>query len=701
MASSNRIKVALAGAPNSGKTSVFNQLTGLNQQVGNYPGVTVDKKAGSFISGDIKIELLDLPGTHSLYPISDDERVVLDVLINPDSKIHPDYVLFVANASNLQRSLLLLSQISDLGIPVVCCLNMMDIASEEGLTIDIEKLRNELDVPVIEINGRTGKGLDELKQFAARIPKERNKAFSTHNNIPVTITKSITEISKCQTNYATQLLAAVYNTVNFLSDKQKAAIDNIEGIKDYPAIKIEVEDKSHRIELLKQITAKAIHTQSAIPTSFSQTADKILTHRVWGTLILLAILFTLFQAIFTLAEPPMNWIDSGFAALNSWLKSALPAGWLTNLLTDGIVTGIGGIVIFVPQIAILFGLVAVLEESGYMTRAVYLSDNLMRNVGLNGRSLVALISGVACAVPAIMSTRTIGNGKERLITIFVTPFISCSARIPVFIVLVAFVIPEHYYLGFINSQGLVMMGLYLLGVLAAIGSAWILSKIIKSKDHSMLMLEMPKYQWPLWKNVGITMFEKSKVFIIEAGRVIMVVSVILWALASFGPGDAMQHAEDAVIAEMTGTTATQEEIDNEIAARQLEASYAGQIGKFIEPAIRPLGFDWKMGIALVTSFAAREVFISTMATLYSSGSAEDDQTIIERLRSQRTETGEMVYNPARSFSLLLFYVFAMQCMSTLAIAKRETKSWKIPILQFVYMTGLAYIASLIAYNIMA
>lgn len=677
MSEKKTIRIALAGTPNAGKSSVFNHLTGLRQHVGNYPGVTVDKKLGHFKVDGKRVNVIDLPGTHSLYPVSDDERVVLNVLLDKENTDRPDLVIFIANGTNLQRSLLLMTQISDLGYPVICCVNMLDLAEEDGLEIDLVQLQKKLGLPVMKLNGRTGEGIDSLKQACLDVPPARSAPFT---GMPPDRYHS----------YLTQV-----NNKHLDHDPEPA------DRSDKAPIVMEVEDKTSRLDVLYDMVKSSTRKTGQEPSPFTSKVDRVLTHNVWGTLIFLGILFTMFQAIFSLAATPMDWIDQGFAALAGSVAASLPDTMWSSLLTDGVLAGIGGIVIFIPQIAILFGLVAVLEQSGYMTRAVYLSDNLMKHVGLNGRSLVALISGVACAVPAVMSARTISNWKERMITIFVTPFISCSARIPVYVVLIGFVVPANHGFGIINSQGLVMMGLYLLGVFAAIGSAWVLSKIMKSKERSILMLELPRYQWPQWKSVGITMWEKSKIFVWNAGRVIFVVSIILWALASFGPGDEMTQVRGEVEAHYEGTDTPEEVIENEIAAKELEASYAGHIGKFMEPAIEPLGFDWKIGIALVTSFAAREVFVGTMATIYSSASADDEASVIERMRSQTTIDGEPLYNRARSMSLLMFYVFALQCMSTVAIVKRETKSWLIAIAQFVAMTAIAYLASFITYSILA
>ena len=702
MKEKQRIKISLTGTPNSGKTSVFNRLTGLNQHVGNYPGVTVDKKTGTLKNDNGETaEILDLPGTYSLYPVSDDERVVIDVLLDEKGKLYPDKIVYVVNSAHIERCLMMLTQISDLGLPVICCLNMLDVSDKGGIHIDPTELEERLGIPVVKINARTGEGMPELKELIFKHQEPRSEKF-VDVFLDSDLAQQIAGQLSLNTRYSGHLHACHVDHLKYLDDEQKQMLRKAIEESEFSRVKAEIEDKKHRIELINSIAEKSVKKTLNLDDSSTSRIDKILTHKVWGTFIFIAILFIIFQSIFSFASMPMDWIDQGFASLTSWTNSMLPEHWLSDLLTDGVLAGIGGIVIFVPQIAILFGLVAILEESGYMPRAVYLSDSLMKRTGMNGRSLVALISGVACAVPAIMSTRTIGNKKERLTTIFVTPFISCSARLPVFVVLTAFAVPKTYYAGFISLQGLVMMFLYVLGVVAAILSAWVMKKILKTKESSFLMLELPSYQWPQWKNIGITMYEKSKVFVINAGQVILIISIVLWALVSFGPGDKMELAKTEVLQQYETSQLSEQEINNIVAAKQLEYSYAGYLGKAIEPAIRPLGFDWKMGIALITSFAAREVFVSTMATIYSAGSEDDEQTIIERMRKQKIPgTNELVYTRARSFSLMIFYVFAMQCMSTIAIVRRETKSWTIPIYQFLYMTGLAYLASFITYSLLS
>lgn len=662
----------------------------------NYPGVTVEKHTGHCKHGTKDYLVHDLPGCYSLYPVSSDERVVLDTLLEQSISGQKDIVIVVLNAAQLQRSLLLLSQIVDLGFPVVAALNMNDTALEESKVIQVDKLKSVLKVPLVEVNGRTGNGVKELLALIDSKGVTVRSPFISETHYKLTTVEHIQEYVSLDTLYGAYLLCCQAGRSSLLTlEAFQAAKDSAE----FFGLRKEVEDKQERILTIKTLLT-GVETKEGEGNRFVQRVDSVLTHKVWGSAIFLTVLFLLFQLVFAWATPMMDAIDEAFAWMSHVISGTLPQGIVKNLIVDGIIPGIGGVVIFIPQIAMLFGLVAILEESGYMSRAVFLSDKLMNKAGLNGRSIVSLISGVACAVPAIMATRTIGNHKERLITILVTPFITCSARLPVYLVLIAFIIPaEARWLGF-SSQGIVMFGLYMLGAFTALFAAYIMSRFIKTKESSFLMLELPAYQPPQIRNVLITVYEKSKVFVVEAGKVILVISVILWALSSYGPYNAMHLAELSVSQDIQAGNLEESLAADEVAARRLEASYVGHLGKFIEPSIAPLGFDWKIGIALITSFAAREVFVSTMATIYAAGSVDDDARIISRMRKERDRiTGEPIYTPLRSLSLVLFYVFALQCMSTLAIVKRETGSWWITIGQFVGMTGIAYLVSLGVYQL--
>jgi ferrous iron transport protein B len=705
MASRNILKIALLGNPNSGKSSLFNHLTGLNQKIGNFPGVTVDKKTGlSKINQQLVAEIIDLPGTYSLYPKSLDEQIVFDFLNSPNGIHYPDFLIVVVDVSNLKRNLLLFTQVRDLGFPVILALNMLDIAKRSGIDIDVEALKKELGVPVVSINARNGEGVDLLKTAISCPVHNAPDTFLDFSAFAPALVQEIKEKFRIKNNYLALQLAHRYKEIDSLSANEKKLIEELNTKHGFDSLLLQSKETVSRYEVIHEILAKVEKKENAEQRErLSHKIDKVLTHKIGGYLIFFLLLFLMFQAVFAWATVPMDLIDSGIAGLNNWLKDNLPNGPLVDLLTEGLIAGLGGILIFIPQIAILFAFIAILEESGYMSRVMFLMDKIMRQFGLNGRSVVPLISSVACAVPAIMATRSIDNVKERLVTIFVTPLMSCSARIPVFTVLIGLIVPQEYIFGFLNLQGLALMGLYLLGFVAAILSAWVMSKILKTKEKSYFIMEFPTYKIPRWKNVGITLVEKVKAFVFEAGKVILAISVVLWVLASYGPVEKISKAGELAVIEAKEKNLSESETNGLVAARKLEYSYAGYFGRFIEPAIKPLGFDWKIGIALITSFAAREVFIGTMATIYSVGDRSDDsETVMEQMRKEiNPDTGKPFYTVAVSFSLLIFYVFAMQCMSTLAVVYRETKGWKWPIIQFTYMTALAYVSSFIVYQLLS
>lgn len=703
MSSRRREKIALVGNPNSGKSSLFNQLTGLNQKIGNFPGVTVDRKSGycHLLNGTVA-EIIDLPGIYSIYPRSIDERIVSEILLDHHSKTTPDKVVVIADATNLKRSLLLLTQIVDLGLPTILAVNMMDLAARAGVSYDLKALSSKLGVPVVPINARNGVGMEELKRVIATSGMATPRPVFRIWNEATEPVKSVRSLLGVDNDYeAYQFLEQPYS-LNFLSAEKRAVLEDVRSRYNFFPGKYQGAETIQRYSIIQQILNDVtIRPGDQRWKQYSSRLDSILLHKVWGYVIFFALLFLIFQSIFAWAEIPMDMIDSLFARLSSYLGSALPEGRLTSLLAEGIVPGIGGILIFIPQIAILFAFISILEESGYMSRVVFMMDKIMRKFGLNGKSVVPLMSGVACAIPAIMATRTIDNWKERTITILVTPLMSCSARLPVFTILIALIVPGERVLGFFNLQGLALMGMYLLGFVAAIASASVMKLLIRVRERSYLIMEMPAYRIPKWSNVGYTIIEKTKAFVFEAGKVIISISIILWVLASYGPGDRFRNAEQYVSREVAGQDLSAEALENRIAAYRLEHSYAGIIGKWLEPAIRPLGYDWKIGIALITSFAAREVFVGTIATIYSIGTVDDDDTdtIRERLRQEKNpETGGRRFTPAVGFSLLVFYAFAMQCMSTLAVVYRETKGWKWPLIQLLYMTALAYLSALVVYQ---
>ena len=695
------LHIALVGNPNSGKSSIFNALTGLHQQVGNFPGVTVDKKTGVLQLPDAtNTTLIDLPGTYSLYPRRADEWVAYKVLMGTDDTIKADAVLLVADASNLKRNLLFCSQIIDLQIPVVMALTMNDIASSKGIKIDIAGLEKELGIPIVAVNPRKNKGITELKkalqQLTLNTSAGNDKKFIDVKKLAPTAIDGVHQIVPGLSDYgATHYLI---NHESFpLAKETHTQIDELVTTHQFNSTKTQAEEILQRYSQIRDVMRRYVVEPGPLEKKiFSDKLDNILLHRVWGYVILLAVLFILFQSVYWLASFPMDGIEWAFAKGGSTLSAWLPEAWWSNLMVNGLVAGLSGILVFVPQIMILFGLITILEDSGYMARISFLSDRLMRKVGLNGKSVMPMVSGFACAVPAIMSARNIENKKERLLTILVTPLMSCSARLPVFTILISLVVDNKYYFGFLSLQGLVMMGLYLLGIVMALLVSYILKWFITIQEKSFFILELPMYRAPRWKNVGITMIEKAKIFVTDAGKVIMIISLLLWFLSSYGPGNQIEKTTQKYAALEQVLPAKKDSLQKEYAAEKLQHSYAGILGKAIEPAIKPLGYDWKIGIALITSFAAREVFVGTMATLYSVEDSEDS-SLRQKLAAARHPDGTKVYTLAAGLSLMIFYLLAMQCMSTLAVVKRETKSWKWPAFQLVYMTALAYGMSWLTY----
>jgi len=698
--------IALVGNPNSGKSSLFNALTGLNQKVGNFAGVTVDKKTGvSRISDSLTAHIIDLPGTYSLYPKSMDEQVTYQVLLNSKSQDRPDLIVVIADAANLKRNLLFCSQIMDLKTPVVIALTMMDIAQRKGITIDVKGLQRTMGVPIVPINPRRNKGIDLLKKTIAEVQQGASRAmvaeFINIEGLAGTWLNEIRELCGLHSNYGALHVACNYTELKYLNAAQRMRIAALLDEVKFQKSKIQAEEIMQRYQRIAQVMQQCVVEVTPLQrTMRSERLDKILLHPVWGYVVLLSVLFLLFQSIFWLAQYPMNWVENGFSAVSTWLGAVMPDNFIKDLLINGLLAGISGIAVFIPQIMILFGLITILEDTGYMARISFLTDRLMRSVGLNGRSVMPLISGMACAVPAIMATRTIQNRKERFITIMVTPLMSCSARLPVYTILIGLVIPNHHLFGFFNLQGLVLMGLYLLGFFMALIVARVMNAFIKNKERTFFLMELPVYRSPRWKNVGITMVEKAKIFVRDAGKVIMVISLLLWALATYGPPSAMRAVEAKYATLEQQHPEQKQQLENAHATDKLEHSFAGVMGHAFEPVIRPLGYDWKIGIALITSFAAREVFVGTMATLYSVGNEQaSKETLHEKMAAARRTDGTVVYTLATGLSLLIFYVFAMQCMSTLAIVYRETKNWKYPVAQFLYMFVIAYVSAFIVFHI--
>ena len=692
-----QLNVALIGNPNTGKTSVFNALTGLNQKVGNYPGVTVDKKQGVCkLSRGVKANILDLPGTYSLNASSLDENVVIELLLNKNDKDYPDVALIISDVETLKRNLLLFTQIKDLKIPTILVINMSDLMRRKGIALDIELLEEKLHTKIALVSTRKNNGMEGLKQLI-----ENYKTISIEPCLDTTIIdenyfKSLQKAFPNQDIY--KLWLVITQDANFGKiSRQELDISRFKTKSNQELKHLQQKEAIKRYQFINGVLNKAQTIDRSKATGLRSKLDRLLIHKVWGYVIFFLILLGIFQAVYDWATLPMDIIDSSFASLAEWVKVSFPGGGkVTDLIAEGIISGIGGVVIFIPQIAFLFLFISILEESGYMSRVVFLMDRVMRRFGLSGKSVVPLISGTACAIPAVMATRNIENWKERLITILVVPFTTCAARLPVYLIIIALVIPDNSVMG-LSYQALTLMGLYLIGFGMAIFSAYILDRILKTKHKTFFVVEMPNYKLPLIKNVLITVIEKTKTFVLEAGKIILAISIVLWVMASYGPGDKFNNAESYV--NKNSTFQSNYELNDQIAAFKLEHSYIGIVGKTIEPLIRPLGYDWKVGIGLVASFAAREVFVGTLATIYSVGSAsEDEETIKTRMENETYEDGTKVFTLASGISLLLFYAFAMQCMSTLAIVRRETKSWKWPIFQLTGMTAIAYICALIAFQ---
>tara|TARA_B110000483_G_scaffold38364_1_gene47210 strand:- start:1605 stop:3620 length:2016 start_codon:yes stop_codon:yes gene_type:complete len=665
------IRVALVGRPNTGKSSLFNRLTGLRQKVGNYPGVTMEKTMGlSKWAPGVLAEIIDLPGIYSLHASSVDEQVVMDSLLNDDVGEKIDVVIGLADGTNLKTCLFVFTQIIDLGIPAVLAITMTDQMERRGMELQVSDLSESLGVPISLINARSGQGIDQLRADVLKATSSSKGPFFQPGGLHLQWVNQVDQDHDFNSVYKSWLYglsSTVYSDLINNTGRTPARVRADEAIKRYRLVN----------DWLRQF----FHTDPGKDRRWTARLDKWIVNPIWGSVILFGLLFIIFQALFYGSETPMNFIDDQFAHLSNFLSGILPSSFLSHLITNGIIPGISGVLIFIPQIALLFGFIALLEESGYMARVVFIMDRFMRPFGLSGKSVVPMVSGTACAIPAIMSTRNMENSRERWLAIAVTPLITCAARLPVYALLISLVIPDQSFFG-MSLRGLVLFGLYLIGFVTALLGSALLTKIMPTAKVNPFLLEMPSYRLPQLKNVAHAILNRTKSFVSEAGKIILAISVVLWFFASFGPGKAPDFNQDYV-------------------AIPIEDSYVGKMGKAIEPVMKPLGFDWKVSIAVLSSFVAREVFVGTMATLYSVDDNEKSSIREQMAKQKNPVTGEPYFNLAVGVSLLLFYAFAMQCMSTYAVVARETRSHKFAAIQFLILGILAYGAAFLAYSALA
>lgn len=702
--SKNEIKVALIGNPNVGKTSIFNLLTGMNQHVGNYPGVTVDKKVGFCkLSQIINARIYDLPGTYSTNPNSMDEKVAVSCLLDRDDIDFPDVVVVVADVENLKQNLYLFTQIKDFGIPTILAINMADRMKPRGITIDIPALEAALHTRIALVSTRQKTGIEELKELIINYKKLSLETLVDIARIDPPFFSSLKE------KFPNEELGKLWMVIsqNF---EVVGALRKMEIQKENIKTEAEIKRMQQRETILRyQVINNALKdTYKVTAVGTRALLDKILLHKVWGYVIFMAILLLIFQVIFYVSEYPKGWIESALGWVGEWLSGILPEGSLTSLLVDGVIPGLTAVVSFVPQIALLFFFISLLEESGYMSRVVFLMDRIMRPFGLNGKGTIPLISGAACAIPAVMATRTIESWRERLIAILVTPFITCSARLPIYLIIIKLVIPQGDYF-FFDNQAVALFALYMLGVFMAIFSAWLLNKflVLKHTIKTHFIIEMPTYKVPLVRNVLLTVYEKSKAFVVNAGKIIFFMTVLIWFLQTHGLSEKYRNAETHTeqMAAQYGWDEDQKE--HYLLSYRTENSLLGNMGKFVEPVFRPLGYDWKISIAVLGSFAARETFVSTLATIYSLGEVDveegeaEQRTVITRLQEEMRPDGTPMFNLATGVSILLFFASAMQCISTFAIVRKETNSWKWAIIQWLFMTGFAYLSAFAAYQILS
>lgn len=732
--------VALTGNPNCGKTTLFNALTGLRAKVGNYAGVTVERKEGRLIGAPSghDLRVLDLPGTYSLSPQSLDEQISRDVLLNRLPELPPpSLMVVVVDASNLQRNLYYATQVVELGHPTIIALNMVDVAEQNGQVIDAAKLSEVLGVPVLPVVASAGRGVPELREAIVRaLQSPANTRPRQFCQLPGPFRIEATKLADLlaetfheRRNQATAEALLLLSNERALASSASHYPQRIQEAVAAARQRLETQGVDWRGAPIEWRYARVAEIQQAVTTAsappgetFSDKLDRVLTHKVWGTIIFVAIMALIFQSIFTFAEYPMNWLEGGVTWLGGLIEGAMPAGDLRDLLVKGVIAGVGAVVVFLPQILLLFLFIGFLEDTGYMARAAFLMDRVMSRVGLHGKSFIPMLGSFACAIPGIMATRTIESPKDRLVTILVAPLMSCSARLPVYTLLIAACIPQRTVFGFFKLTGLTMLAMYLLGIVVALLMAWLFKRTLLKGETPMLIMELPPYKRPLLRVVLRHMWDRSKIFLRRAGTVILGISIVLWFLATYPRSGQLEEQFETRRAAITNTfsavslpTATGSDagrlaeledqltaVDKEDAGEKLRHSFAGRLGRLIEPVIAPLGFDWKIGIGIVASFAAREVFVSTMSTVYNVGDFDDSEagltTLADTLKSQVRPDGAPVYTTLTGITLMIFYVFALQCVSTVAVVRRETNSWKWPMFQWLYMGVLAWVFAFVAYQ---
>lgn len=708
-------RIAILGNPNAGKSTLFNALTGLRQKVANYPGVTVEKKTGHCdLPNGRRAEVIDLPGSYSLQPASPDEMVVRDVLLGLQADTPPpDLIIFVVDATNLDRHLYLALQVIELGRPIILTLNMMDAADAQGLRIDAATLERQLGVPVIGISAAKGTGLDVLRDLMTRDVEPSMRHFREYTaplqRVIDRLEQRLPRLPSVPDRARRDVAVAML--LDQGEDDALAKHVSADALADAHLLAQRLDEFSPgwrsggvvgRYEAVTALVAEAVNAPAGNHKDARREAiDRVLTHRVFGPIIFVVLMGAVFQSVFAWAQPLMDLIDWGMRGVGNVIGHAMPGGPLRSLVVDGIIAGVGTTLTFVPQIAILFLFLSVLEDSGYMARAAFIMDRLMSRVGLSGRSFIPLLSSFACAIPGIMATRSIDSRRDRFTTIMIAPFMSCSARLPVYALLIGAFVPNRW-VGFVTLPGLTLFSMYFLGILAAVAVAWALKRTVLAGGMPLYVMELPPYRMPVWRSVLITVRERSLLFTQKAGTVILAITVVLWFLASYPKGGDAVRALEAERTQIVaaGDTLQAQALDRRIASASLEHSFAGRTGRLIEPAIQPLGFDWRIGIGLITSLAAREVMVSTMATVFNLGSGERDVQPLRKILREAvdTRTGARAYTPLTGISLMVFYVLACQCMSTLAVVRRETNSWRWPIAMLVMMNAMAWLASFAVYQ---